>query len=489
MSGMKSSTRLSEPSPRPPHPPKLSRRERHRAETRARIVRAALALFARHGFASTRVEQITEAADVGKGTFFNYFPTKEHVLAGFAGRQIGKIQAALDEARQGAEPLRAVLFRLLLALENEPGQNPELTRSLLVALLSSAAVRDLANPHLRQGRQLLAEIFRLGQERGEIRAGANPLESGALLPVKRLRHHVPLVAPSLAPANRLAAFDVRTGLVGLRALGRDGAGPKEGAGRRPGRETPGTQGQGDAPVKVKKEFIIGFVALLFVLLAVFFLVRSGSARPGVIHLSGNIEVTSAEVSFKIPGRVVERAVDEGDLVKAGQLTARLESTDLVQEVALRQADAENAQAALDELRAGFRREDVAQGEAAAQQAQARLDEMLAGSRPQEIAAAQATVDRAKAETERAQADAARYQALVKKDEVSQQQYDAVRTTYETAVARQKEAEEQFKLVKEGPRREQIEQARAALLQARERFRLLRNGSRRKTSSRPAPASP
>jgi HlyD family secretion protein len=231
-------------------------------------------------------------------------------------------------------------------------------------------------------------------------------------------------------------------------------------------------------VKVKKEFIIGLVALFFVLLAVFFLVRAGSARAGLIHLSGNIEVTAAEVSFKIPGRVVERAVDEGDLVQAGQLIARLESADLVQEVALRKADAENAQAALDELRAGFRQEDVAQGEAAAQQAQARLDEMLAGSRPQEIAAAQATVDRAKAETVRAQADAARYQALVKKDEVSRQQYDAVRTTYETAVARQKEAEEQFKLVKEGPRREQIEQARAALLQTKEHFRLLRNGSRK-----------
>ena len=231
-------------------------------------------------------------------------------------------------------------------------------------------------------------------------------------------------------------------------------------------------------MKVKKEFIIGLVALFFVLLAVFFLVRAGSARAGLIHLSGNIEVTAAEVSFKIPGRVVERAVDEGDLVQAGQLIARLESADLVQEVALRKADAENAQAALDELRAGFRQEDVAQGEAAAQQAQARLDEMLAGSRPQEIAAAQATVDRAKAETVRAQADAARYQALVKKDEVSRQQYDAVRTTYETAVARQKEAEEQFKLVKEGPRREQIEQARAALLQTKEHFRLLRNGSRK-----------
>ena len=156
--------------------PKLSRRERHRAETRARLLQAALSLFARQGFAATRVEQITEAADVGKGTFFNYFPTKEHVLAGFAGRQIGKIQGALEKARQGAAPLRELLFHLLLSLEKEPGLNPELTRSLLVALLSSPAVRELAKPHLERGRRLLAEIFALGQHRGEICADAAPLE-------------------------------------------------------------------------------------------------------------------------------------------------------------------------------------------------------------------------------------------------------------------------------------------------------------------------
>ena len=158
--------------------PKPGRRERHRAETRARILQAALSLFARQGFAATRVEQITEAADVGKGTFFNYFPTKEHVLAGFAGRQIGKIQGALEKARQGAAPIRELLFHLLLSLENEPGLNPELTRSLLVALLSSQGVRELANPNLERGRQLLAEILALGQQRGEIRADANPIELG-----------------------------------------------------------------------------------------------------------------------------------------------------------------------------------------------------------------------------------------------------------------------------------------------------------------------
>ena len=154
--------------------PILSRRERHRAETRARILQAALSLFARQGFAATRVEQITEAADVGKGTFFNYFPTKEHVLAGFAGRQIGKIQGALEKARQGEKPIRELLFHLLLSLENEPGLNPELTRSLLVALLSSQAVRELAKPNLERGRQLLAKIFALARNEGKSGAVRTP---------------------------------------------------------------------------------------------------------------------------------------------------------------------------------------------------------------------------------------------------------------------------------------------------------------------------
>src|SRR5258708_6487107 len=55
-----------------------SRRVRRSAELRERLFRAALVLFGKKGYAETTVEDITEAADVGKGTFFNYFPTKEH---------------------------------------------------------------------------------------------------------------------------------------------------------------------------------------------------------------------------------------------------------------------------------------------------------------------------------------------------------------------------------------------------------------------------
>jgi AcrR family transcriptional regulator len=67
------------------------RRQRRSSETRERLFRAALNLFAQHGFADTTVEDITNAADLGKGTFFNYFPSKEHMLLAFAEMQLSKL--------------------------------------------------------------------------------------------------------------------------------------------------------------------------------------------------------------------------------------------------------------------------------------------------------------------------------------------------------------------------------------------------------------
>src|SRR5246127_2706617 len=79
--------------------PRSDRRERRRLETRERLYRAALELFGERGFLETTVEDITEAADVGKGTFFNYFPTKEHVLATYGEERLAAIEQALEKAR------------------------------------------------------------------------------------------------------------------------------------------------------------------------------------------------------------------------------------------------------------------------------------------------------------------------------------------------------------------------------------------------------
>ncbi len=212
--------------------------------------------------------------------------------------------------------------------------------------------------------------------------------------------------------------------------------------------------------------------------AYFFFYRAAGAPGDSLRVSGNIEVTQTEVSFKIPGKLAERLVDEGEAVPAGQVVARLESSDLSHEVAGRQADVAAAEAVLADLEAGARPQEVAQAEAAARVAQARLDEMLAGSRPEEIAAAQAALNQAQAETVRAQADFDRYSALHEKAEISDQQFVAVRTALATAQARQQEAQQRFQMVQQGPRQEQIEQARAAAREAAERFALIQAGARK-----------
>src|SRR5512146_3187725 len=99
-----------------PHLKGVGRRERRAAETRLRLFRCALQLFSEHGFSNVTVEDITEAADVGKGTFFNYFQSKDHVLGVLAEVQLGKVQQAVDEAEGGKRPIESVQHQIFLGL-------------------------------------------------------------------------------------------------------------------------------------------------------------------------------------------------------------------------------------------------------------------------------------------------------------------------------------------------------------------------------------
>jgi AcrR family transcriptional regulator len=160
-------------SPQPPA--STGRRDRRKFEMRERLVQAAVELFSSRGFSRTTVEDITEAADVGKGTFFNYFPSKEHVLGALAEIQIARLNDGLASAKTG-KSTHDVLLDLSLVMPRLPGRSRLLTRSLMSGLASSETVRTLILPGLMRGREVLAEVFRLGQERGEIRADLAPAE-------------------------------------------------------------------------------------------------------------------------------------------------------------------------------------------------------------------------------------------------------------------------------------------------------------------------
>ncbi|HOF40524.1 MAG TPA: efflux RND transporter periplasmic adaptor subunit [Candidatus Hydrogenedentes bacterium] len=232
--------------------------------------------------------------------------------------------------------------------------------------------------------------------------------------------------------------------------------------------------------KKKRLILLLPVVVIATILTIQYL-RDGSNRdPNMLRVSGNVEVTDAEVGFKINGRVVRRLVDEGQTIQAGQPVAILDTADLEQEVALRQAEWRAAHAVLAELEAGSRPEEIAQNEATVDRAKARLAELEAGSRSQEIAAAQATVNSAKAELERTRADFERQRQLLAQDVISEREFETSEAAFQVATARYKESLERLGLVREGPRTEEIEQARKALREAEERLALVREGPRSET---------
>ena len=145
----------------------IGRRERHRTEVRERLFGAALKLFAERGYLETTVEDITEAADVGKGTFFNYFPTKEHVLATLGAERVAAVERALAKAKAG--PVLPALKELATDLAGQSSSSAALLRAIYAAHASCAPVRAELQKRLDIGRRLLAEILALGQKSGEIR--------------------------------------------------------------------------------------------------------------------------------------------------------------------------------------------------------------------------------------------------------------------------------------------------------------------------------
>ncbi len=151
-----------------PHLQGMGRRERRAAETRLRLFRCALQLFAERGFPNVTIEDITEAADVGKGTFFNYFESKDHVLSVMAEIQLGKIREAATLIESGKQTIYSVLHRLFLRVAEEPGRSPDLARALISSFLASERVRHLMARNMSEGRKIVAQVVAAGQKCGEI---------------------------------------------------------------------------------------------------------------------------------------------------------------------------------------------------------------------------------------------------------------------------------------------------------------------------------
>ena len=209
----------------------------------------------------------------------------------------------------------------------------------------------------------------------------------------------------------------------------------------------------------------------------FWNLRQEAANASRIQFSGNMELTQADLAFKIAGRLVELNVREGDFVKKGQVIAKIDAIQTQRAKEREEAGLGMAQSNMAQSKTAIamQREtvesDIQLKQADIRAAKAKLDELLAGSRPQEILQTEAAVSDAASQVEQARLDWERAQKLFGNEDISRAQYDQFRTRNQSAQMMLKQAQERAAIIKEGPRKEDIENARAQLQRTQAALRM------------------
>jgi len=199
--------------------------------------------------------------------------------------------------------------------------------------------------------------------------------------------------------------------------------------------------------RIKPEYRRPFAALILLLVVGlgWYAYQSGSDEG--VTLYGNIDFRQASVSFNGNERIAEVLVEEGALVKKGQVLARLDTSRLLPQ--------------------------LAQAEAAMESQKAVVDRLLNGTRKEEIAQAKANLESAKAESVKAAIQYQRRKTLLPLDSVSREDVDQAKAAAEIAQARVEVTQNAYQLAVIGPRAEDIAQAQAQLRSYESQLALLR----------------
>lgn len=122
----------------------------------------------------------------------------------------------------------------------------------------------------------------------------------------------------------------------------------------------------------RKNIIIAIaISVVAIVIAVIIGTIAMAREPEIIQ--GQVEVSEYRVSSKVPGRVLELRVKEGDYVKAGDTLAIIDAPDVKAKM-MQAESAENAAAAMSEMaNKGARKEQIRAAYALLQQAKAGLD--------------------------------------------------------------------------------------------------------------------
>ncbi len=153
----------------------VSLRDRNRLKKREALVEAAFELFEARGFEATTVDQIAEAAEVSRRTFFRYFSCKEEVVFPFMAERLAAFEAALAD-HDGAPAQRVRHACLAMAQEFDDHKEELLRQQRLVA--QSPALLAFDQKQDLDWEQAIAAVLQQGRRseaahrRAQIWAGA-----------------------------------------------------------------------------------------------------------------------------------------------------------------------------------------------------------------------------------------------------------------------------------------------------------------------------
>ena len=154
-----------------------SRWDRRREQTHRRLLSAAERLFRGQGFDATTVEEIADAADVAKGTFFNYFSSKELLLGELLYHRIEPLLSALPVG--GATAVDRI-WSLLVSIRRELSPYMHLYQRMFAYAMAHPHPQSPPGDHVMLT-QAVAHLVRGGQEAGLFRSDFDAEIVGALI--------------------------------------------------------------------------------------------------------------------------------------------------------------------------------------------------------------------------------------------------------------------------------------------------------------------
>jgi AcrR family transcriptional regulator len=151
----------------------VSRIERRKTEFRDRITDAALKLFAENGVADTSVASIIKEADIAHKTFFNHFPTKDHLLQHIVSSHTRHAYSFFREAlKRHTDPRKQIEYCLMSVAKALAPLNPERYSDLVTFyFVSNASTKEFRNDQKKNFTDLIENILQDADNKKMLRPG------------------------------------------------------------------------------------------------------------------------------------------------------------------------------------------------------------------------------------------------------------------------------------------------------------------------------